>query len=116
MLSLAKDFPNAPVVPYFLGSDSNEQAHADARLTQYAGRRTNLYAITLVQGMEKINVKSSLPDKESFQVVHTRGRTVHKETVPLEGDQANPENSGDPNRQIFGSDINVQGIRNPIKN
>ena len=51
MLSLAKDFPDAPVVPFFLGSDINEQAHADARLTQYAGRRTNLDAITLVQGM-----------------------------------------------------------------
>ena len=51
MLSLAKDFPDAPVVPFFLGSDINEQAHADARLTQYAGRRTNLDAITLVQGI-----------------------------------------------------------------
>ncbi|KAL5267646.1 hypothetical protein ACHWQZ_G004630 [Mnemiopsis leidyi] len=116
MLSLAKDFPNAPVVPYFLGSDSNDQSHADARLTQYAGRSTNLDAITLVRGMERINVKSSLPGKESFQVAHTRGRTVYKETVPLEGDPANPENSGDPNRQFFGSDINVQGIRNSIKN
>ena len=54
MLSLAKDFPDAPVVPFFLGSDINEQAHADARLTQYAGRRTNLDAITLVQGMGRV--------------------------------------------------------------
>ena len=116
MLSLAKDFPRAPVVPHFLGSDSNEQAHADARLTQYAGRRTNLDAITLVQGMEKINVRSSLPGRESFQVAHARGRTVYKETVPLEGDRAKPENSGNPNREYFGSDINVQGIQNSIKN
>jgi len=67
------------------------------------------------QGMEKINVRSALPGSDSFQLAHTRGRTVYKAAVPLEGDTANPKNYEEPIRKYLGSDINVQGIRNSIK-
>ena len=73
-------------------------------------------AITLVQGLERINVRSALPGNDSFQIAHTRGRTVYKDAVPLEGDHVQPKNSENPGCIYLGSDINVQGIRNSIKN
>ena len=83
LLLLKKEFPESPVVPYYLGSDMNEQCFARVRNGRHAGRRTNLDCVTLSQGMEKINLTSALPGNEPFQIAHTRGKTVMKEAIPL---------------------------------
>ena len=72
LLLLKNEFPESPVVPYYLGSD----------------------CVTLSQGMEKINLTSALPGNEPFQIAHTRGKTVMKEAIPLPDEPVNPVGLG----------------------
>ena len=59
-------------------------------VARHAGRRTNLDCVTLSQGMEQINLTSALPGNETFQIAHTRGKTVMKEAVPLPDEPVDP--------------------------
>jgi len=77
-----KRFPDAPVVPHFLGSDSCEQVFAFMRTSRYSGRRTNLDAGVLAYGLERRNVCSGLTSDPMF-TAHTRGQNVLKPVVSL---------------------------------
>ena len=101
-------------MPYYVGSDPNEQAHAFVRTSQFAGRRKNLDCSTLGYGLEKLNVRSSLPGCDKFQEAHTRGRTVCRMAIPLKNSDA-PKDKG-PNLYWYGKDINRQSLRNSMKN
>ena len=59
-LDVGLRFPDTPVDPKNLGSDMNKQFYAFCRTSQFAGRRTNLDAITLAYECEKRNVYSGL--------------------------------------------------------
>lgn len=50
---LPTKFPDADVVPWFLTSDACEQLFAFLRTGRYHGRRSNLDALTVLQGMSK---------------------------------------------------------------
>ena len=95
------------IVPYYLGSDPNEQAHAFVRTSQFAGRRTNLDCSTLRYGLEKLNIRSSLPGQDKFQIAHTRGRTVFKKAV-----ETLEENGA--HKVWYGKDLNVQSLRSEL--
>lgn len=94
---LKKRFPEAKVVPYYLGSDQNEQLFAFIRTSYSGGRSRNLDAIKLAFGMERKNVRSglSLPE-DTTAIAHTRGRTVLRKAVPLVG---KPESVSATNRK-----------------
>ena len=53
---LKKQFPNAEIVTYYLGSDQNEQLFAFIRVSFSSGRSRNMDAITMAHGMERKNV------------------------------------------------------------
>ena len=119
LLLLKKEFPASPVVPYYVGSDINEQCFARVRLGRYSGRRTNLDCVILAQGMEKINITSALSGNEPFQIAHTRGKAVMKEAIPLPKDAKDPEElipSQEEPPIWHGKSLNEQSIRNTMKN
>ena len=114
LLLLKNEFGDAPVVPYYLGSDICEQCFARVRgARRYAGRRSNLDCVTLGTGLEKINLTSALPGNQPFQIAHTRGAAVMKQAVPLDM-STNPSvlKGGPP---IYGHSINKQSLRNSMK-
>ena len=79
-LLLATEFPDAEIVPWLLSSDACEQLFAFLRTGRFCGRRTNLTALTVVQGMAKRNRNLTL-DEEGFHmmedtIAHTRGRSL----------------------------------------
>lgn len=114
LLLLKKKFPDATVVSWHLGSDPNEQAYAFCRIGRNAGRRTNLNAISLANGLERINVKSALLDAEdTTSYAHTRGRSVLRRVVPLPGE--NEEYNNDV-KIWHGKEINSLSIKCSIQN
>ena len=75
---------SAKVTTYLLGSDANEQLFAWIRIGIFAGRRTNLDAITLAYGCEKRNLRSELALADDMTAyAHSRGRSILREEVPL---------------------------------
>ena len=60
ILVLAKYFKDQVLVPWFLTSDVCEQAFAFVRVGRYNGRRTNVDASTLAEGLECLNRASEL--------------------------------------------------------
>ena len=113
LLLLKKEFPSSAIVTYYLGSDPNEQAYAFCRISQFAGRRTNLSAMTLACGLEKLNIRSAQPGDEPFQIAHTRGKHVMKKAVPLDHEIIPDDPEVVP--VWFGNSLNEQTIRNTIK-
>ena len=114
LLLLKKEFPSSAIVTYYLGSDPNEQAYAFCRISQFAGRRTNLSAMTLACGLEKLNIRSAQPGDEPFQIAHTRGKHVMKKAVPLDHEIIPDDPEVVP--VWFGNSLNEQTIRNTMKN
>ena len=82
-------FPDSPIVPYFFTSDVNEQSFATVRVGRYAGRRTNLDALTLAQGLEQRNGLSDLSDDDPECYAHTRNRSILKAPIPLKKSAVN---------------------------
>ena len=117
MLLLKKEFPNAAVVSFHLGSDPNEQAFSYCRIGQYAGRRTNLDAISIATGLERINVKSTLSGTDdTTAIAHTRGRHVLKMVVPLPGKKHVPLPTLPTRNKIWlGNEINESSIKCSLK-
>ena len=80
IVSLTTKFPDADVVPWFLSSDACEQLFAFLRTGRYCGRRTNLDALTVLQGMSKKNRTLTLDEEGEHMlehtIAHTRGRTL----------------------------------------
>jgi hypothetical protein len=103
-LLLRRSFPDSPVIPKLLGSDSCERAFAFFRCGQYSGRRTNVDALRLAQGLEKLNRHSEVVTEiDSNDAAHTRGRRVLLRPPGYKP----PEQ---PTRMFFGRDINVRDL------
>ena len=81
---LRRNYPDAEVATYLLGSDQNEQLFAFVRVSYSSGRSRNLDAVKMAQGIERRNVRTelSLP-LDSSVIAHTRGRTVLRSTVKI---------------------------------
>ena len=116
LLLMSEKFPDTEIVSHFLGSDPNEQVYCHVRVSQSAGRKTNLDCITLGCGLEKINVRSSLTGTDEFQIAHTRGRTVYKKAVPLNSDNSSDSSEKKKVPVWKGKDVNEQSLRNSMKN
>ena len=113
LLTLMQLFPKAPVVPFFLGSDSCEQVFAFIRISRYSGRRTNLDADVLAFGLERRNVCSELTMTEPMFAAHTRGRQVLKSTVPLPN-EVDSDTQTTP-KSFYGKDIKELTLKNTMK-
>ena len=77
------DHPNAPIVPWFLSSDHNEQLFARIRIGQYSGRRTQIDSGRIPDAMGRFNrlleVENTLDvecNTNVFKTAHTRGKTL----------------------------------------
>ena len=77
------DHPNAPIVPWFLSSDHNEQLFARIRIGQYSGRRTQIDSGRVPDAMGRFNrlleVENTLDvecNTNVFKTAHTRGKTL----------------------------------------
>ena len=77
MVLLMKEFPESPIVPQYLGSDINELVYAFVRIGMYYGRRSNMEALRLAQGMEKRNAYTNiLKNFKDEGFAHSRGRHI----------------------------------------
>ena len=117
LLTLMTEFPSAPVVTCYVGTDSNEQAFAFIRIGCYAGRRTHLDTLIMAHGLEKLNIRSLMPGHEPFQIAQTRGRHVLKPAVLLPNEicpEMNTKIGSSP--MWYGRDIDAQILRNSMKN
>ena len=77
------DHHNAPIVPWFLSSDHNEQLFARIRIGQYSGRRTQIDSGRIPDAMGRFNrlleVENTLDvecNTNVFKTAHTRGKTL----------------------------------------
>ena len=76
---------------------------------------SNLNTISLTNGLERINVKSSLSaTDDTTSYAHTKGRSVLKSVVPLTGEKH--EESNNQTKLWHGKDINILSIKCSIKN
>ena len=82
--TLRREFPDAEITTFYLGSDQNEQLFAFIRVSYASGRSRNLDVAKLAFGIERRNARSelSLPEDHSA-AAHTRGRTVLRPVIPL---------------------------------
>lgn len=116
LLLLKKNFPYASIVPFFIGSDINEQTFAFIRVAQYAGRRTNLDAITLALGLEKRNLYSAISDDDDMSVyAHTRGRSGLKPTIPLSREKVDTPLKGRKSKLYLGKDIIIDKLKQSME-
>ena len=77
MVLLMKEFPESPTVPQYLGSDINELVYSFVCIGMYYGRRSNMDALRLAQGMEKRNAYTNISKNFKDEgVAHSRGRHI----------------------------------------
>ena len=114
MVVLLTEFPDAPIAPWLLGSDSNEQLFAWIRVSMYLGRRINIDIIRMMSGMEKRNVFSNETEEEDLTAyAHSRGRTVLKKAVSLPGESA--ERAKEKAKRFYGKDLEIKEIKKALE-
>ena len=84
-VDLICNHPKAPVVPWFLSSDNNEQLFARIRVGRYSGRRTQIDSTRVPEAMGRYNrlleVENTLDVECGTSVhktAHTRGKTLFR--------------------------------------
>ena len=77
------DLPNAPLVPWFLSSDHNDQLFARIRIGLYSGGRTQIDSLRIPNAMGRFNRLLEVENKLNvdcgtsvFNIAHTRGKTL----------------------------------------
>ena len=108
---LRKNFPDAVITTYFLGSDQNEQLYAFIRVSYSHGRFRNLDAITIAYGIERRNVWSepSITNDNSV-IAHTRGRSVLRPELKITGENEVDELRIPPPGAWKGSDLKLETL------
>ena len=108
MVLLMKEFPESPIVPQYLGSDINELVYAFVRIGMYYGRRSNMEALRLAQGMEKRNAYTNiLKNFKDEGFAHSRGRHILQRVTT--------EEPNENNITYKGKDIILQDIIKAMK-
>ena len=108
------DLPNAPVVPWFLSSDHNEQLFARIRIGLYSGRRTQIDSGRIPTAMGSFNrlleVENTLNvdcGTSVFNIAHTRGKTLFSPGWS--------KSAGKPAVIEFGSSIKLRKLIESLK-
>lgn len=108
MLIMNKQFPDAPILTKYLGSEPNENGFGFARTGQHSGRRTNLDGLDLAYRMEKMNKHSEVnnsPEDAGHAIAHTRGRRVLRK--PPCTQEVLPKKT---RNDILGKDIDIKHL------
>lgn len=86
LVKLATEYKEGDVVPWFFTSDSCEQMFAFLRIGRHRGRRVQLDAASIIDGLNKANRSLELDaDKEHFldcEIAHTRGKALINSPLP----------------------------------
>ena len=91
MLRLKKNFPKAPILPKYLGSDPNEQGFAFVRNGMYEGRRNNINTLS----------------RSLIDLQRSTSTTTTLMGLPIQG-AAGLDSSNNPDQPMFyGEDIDL---------
>ena len=78
------DHPNAPIVPWFLSSDHNEQLFARIRIGQYSGRRTQIDSGRVPDAMGRFNRLLEVENTLDVECNTNVFKTARAHTIPEE--------------------------------